>query len=478
LALATLKSKEYVRLRNFTVACGVLAGLFLVGMGPILGLMAEDMRVNGDFLVEGLGFSNVFSNDVLGFFVPSDQHLLFGEWVRDEMEFAYLNFAFVGWVTLALAIIALLNRKTRPNVIFWALFAGVFALLSLGPTLRVNGREWELPLPFDALLQIPLIKANRYPSRYSVMVMFCLAVVATWGAAAVVNWVLGIGKWEMRNGKWEMRNSHFPFPISHFVVVGLGLLLLFEHGGAPLPLSDYRLPPIYEQVRGRAGGTLLDIPLAWRNGFRVTGTQHNSFMFAQAYQSYHGKRLLSGNTSRNPELKFQYFTELPVINSLIALETGGTVSEARIAADTIVAGELLRLLDAPTIVVRRLDEEGVTPEATLPYLRQLFPNGTTWYEDSEYVGLEVPLPAAPVAYEWDGHHPLARLFFAEGWGALPPLDSEPLGFPRAVVAEAAEARLLLPSIAAVGAWTLEFTATVETDTSVTVLAQGIDGGGW
>lgn len=45
---------------------------------------------------------------------------------------------------------------------------------------------------------------------------------------------------------------------------------------------------------------LLDIPVAWRNGSRVTGTLDTTIMFEQWYQSAHQKRLLAGNTSRNP----------------------------------------------------------------------------------------------------------------------------------------------------------------------------------
>lgn len=466
LMLAGWKNKQWATMRAFTLRCVLLGGLFLLGMSPILYLMVQDMRVNGDFLVEGLGFSNIFSNDVLGFFVPGNQHPLFGEWVSKGLHLSYLNFAFVGWVTLALVVISLLSVRTRANALYWSLFAAIFGLLSLGPTLRLNGQEWDLPMPFDLMLQIPLVKANRYPSRYSVMIMLCLAVAATWGAAAVLAW-------------WQRRQ----FPLRNVVVAGIAGLILFEHFGAPLPLSNYEVPPVYKLARQQPGGTLLDIPLVWRNGFRITGVQpgaqFNSFMFAQAFQTYHEKRMLSGNTSRNPELKFQYFTELPVINSLIALETGNALPDGRIEHDQPVAAELLRLLDAPTMVIWKLDSDtpSITPEATLPYLQSILTT-SQWYEDDDYVGLSAALPSAPDSYTWDAHHPLARLFFAEGWSALPPLDVDPAdtAFPTAMYAEQDEARLFVPAIAAEGDWTLQFTATVPSTTPVTMFAQSPDGG--
>jgi hypothetical protein len=460
LAIAAIRTRDWDRLRHFTIACGLLGGLFLVGMAPIIGLMLQDMRVNGDFLVEGLGFSNVFSNDLLGFFVPGEQHPLFGQGVKENFNFAYLNFAFVGWVTLGLSIMGLFNPKTRPHAIYWVLFAVVFGVLSLGPTLRLNGQEWDFPMPFDLLLQIPFVKANRYPSRYSVMIVLCLAVAATWGLAVVLAW------WQQRQWRW-----------GHGVVTLLGGLVLLEHLGMPLPLSDYRVPPVYEQVRQNAGSTVLDIPLAWRNGFRVTGIQHSSFMFAQAYQTYHEKRLLSGNTSRNPELKFQYFTEMPLVNSLIALETGYVLPSTRTDSERPIAAELLRLLDAQEIVVRRLgsDNPSLTPEATIPYLDELL-DLNSWYDDEDYLGSVVQLPNAPDSYTWDAQHPLARFFFAEGWSALPPLDVSATTFPKSVWAEQSETRVLLPSIASTGNWMLTFTATVETGTTVELFAQHPDGG--
>lgn len=460
LTIAAIRTRDWVRLRHFTIASLVLGGLFLVGMSPILALMLQDMRVNGDFLVEGLGFSNVFSNDLLGFMVPGEQHPLFGQGVREGFDFAYLNFAFVGWITLALAVIALIHSKTRPHAIYWFLFALIFGVISLGPTLRLNGQEWDLPMPFDLLLQIPFVKANRYPSRYSVMIALCLAVAATWGAAVLLAW------WQQRQWRW-----------SYPMVALLGGLILFEHWGAPLPLSDYRVPAVYEEVKQNSSGTVVDIPLAWRNGFRVTGVQHPAFMFAQAYQTFHEKRLLSGNTSRNPELKFQYFTELPLINSLLALETGTLLPEGRADRERPIASELLRLLDAQDIVVHRLDDEidGYSTFAIVAYLENVLQLGI-WYSDEDYLGYGAFLPPAPERYMWDAHHPLARLFFTEGWSALPPLDNDPTRFPQAVWAEQPESRILIPSIAAEGDWSLTFTATVAIPTQVELFAQNPDGG--
>ncbi len=463
LMLAGWKNQQWARMKQYTQYCAGLGGLFLFGMSPVFWLMWQDMQLDGDFLVQGEGFANVFSNDLLGFFVPSHLHPIFGELVENGFSFAYLNFAFVGWVTLLLALAGLASQKTRIYAVFWALFAAIFGVISLGPTLRINGQEWELPLPFDLLLQIPIVSANRYPSRYSVIIMLCFAILVAWGASALLIAL-----------RIEKERTQI------LIMTGLAALLIFEHMGLPLPLSDYQVPPIYEELKQREGSSLLEVPLAWRNGFRVTGTLHNSFMFAQAFQSTHEKRLLSGNTSRNPEFKFQYFTELPLINSLLALETGHPLPDERLTEDKALAPELLRLLDSPDIVVRQLnlDNPSISPEATLPYLEAIL-DTTRWHESAGYVGLHTNLPAAPRGYEWDATHRLARLFFAEGWSALPPYDNRLTVKDHDLYAQQEQAHLLLPAIDSPNDWQLTFNSSMpaEVEMPVTIVAAHPAGGG-
>jgi hypothetical protein len=191
------------------------------------------------------------------------------------------------------------------------------------------------------------------------------------------------------------------------------ILMLFEHLAIPLPLSDMQVPEVYQTIADEMPGdfTLLDLPVAWRNGFRVTGTLHPIIMFAQYYQSVHGKRILAGNTSRNPPLKFQYFTEAPVINTLIALETGHQVDAAIVEQDRALAADVLRFLNIEAIVVHPAQAgPGMVPyvETTMPVER--------FYEDEELVAYRVSLPSWPERWTLEPGKHLSRLSYAEGWG--------------------------------------------------------------
>ncbi len=421
-----LRAGQWPHAIRQTVKYASVGGLFAAGLAPVLLRMISAIRVEGDFLVEGLGFADVFSNDLLGFWVPSHLHPLWGMWVQRTFDFAYLNFAYLGYVPLALALIALFARRTRQQAAFWGVGLLFFVLLSLGPTLRVNGRQWEAPLPFDLLLRLPIFKANRYPSRYSVMIALCLAVLSAYGLETL----------RRRAGAHRLHRWGL-------LLGALGLFLV-ETAAVPLPLSSYRVPAVYPQLKGRETTAVLEIPMAWRNGFRVTGPLDKTFMFAQFYQTVHQKRLLNGNTSRNPEFLFQYFTEAPLLNSILALETGRPLPPGREAFDARHAANVLRFLGVRQVIVHRVNSEraDVTPEATVPYLERVLPM-TRWYADGRITAWEVTLPPLPRALRFDAGHPLARLYFGEGWSALPPLDSS-LAPPSTVWAQRRTVRLFVP----------------------------------
>jgi len=160
--------------------------------------------------------------------------------------------------------------------------------------------------------------------------------------------------------------------------------------------------------------------VAWRNGFRITGPIDPGFMFGQFYQTVHGRPLLQGNTSRNPEFKFQYFTEAPVINSILALETGHQLPPGRLESDRAVAGDVLRFFDIRTIVVRPAygANPQVVPEATLPYIEAVVMPVEQVYDHPTLTMYRVDLPPLPQLVRIDATAPLARLHLGEGWGAI------------------------------------------------------------
>ncbi len=156
---------------------------------------------------------------------------------------------------------------------------------------------------------LPFFKGNRYPSRYAVMLLLCLAPLAGRGRARPC--------WPRRTAAGRIRRQS---TVARRPLWPGASILLFEHLSAPLPTFDLRVPALYERVAQEPGDfALLELPLGWRNGARVAGKQDVLIMQQLWYQTRHGKRVLGGNTSRNPEYKFQYFSEQPTLSRLIAL---------------------------------------------------------------------------------------------------------------------------------------------------------------
>lgn len=430
LGLSRLAGRDRTQLpvSAFIRAVGLLGLLVITGLSPILAQMLPDMLAEGDFLVEGSGFAEDFSADLAGFIVPTRHHPFLGYIIAQTgiTGFNLGQHIYIGFTLLGLAGLAAATTYRRPSFWFWLGAAFLFALLCLGPVVLIKGQITTIPGPFVILQQLPFFNGNRYPSRFSVMLILSLAVVAAFGMAQAGLWLA----------------QRYRSPRADYISLSLlALLFLFEHLSLPLPQSDMRVPAPYRLIMADpAEATVLDIPFAWRNGFRITGAFTTQFMFGQFYQTQHQKRLLQGNTSRNPEFKFQYFTNAPVINSLLALQTGKTLPPERWEADRAIAAEVLDFFNIRYIVVRPdpTNNPIVTPQAVLPYIDTILP-ARLIYEDAALKLYQVTSTGeadAAANLTITPADPLAPLYFGEGWGLIQP------GQPAA--AQRRSVRLLLP----------------------------------
>ena len=404
----------------------LLGLLFALGIFPFLWAMLPDMAAEGDFFTSGGGFSDIFSADLLGYLVPTRLHPWLGEWVaglpfpNDKGQHI-----FIGYSAMALAAAGTVHlwRRQRWQGLFWPMTTFVFWLLTLGPLVRIAGQNTPIPGPFALVSLLPFFNGNRYPSRYSVLLMLGVAVLAGYGMREIRDWRLGRTR----------VSPNLQSPISHLLLAALLLILfLFEHLSLPLPLNDFRIPAIYRTIAAEPGDfAVLELPTGWRNGARVMGRSDVLIMMEQWYQTSHGKRLLGGNTSRNPAYKFQYFTDAPLLGDLIGLmnadqlhiaplvesDWDGLVARNRAVAPAVldfldVRFVLLHVEKSPPALVRFVEE--ALPVALLEEWRGLDWTGA----DSAIRLYRVAQP--PVAAEWtvEPATPPGRLYLAEGWSAL------------------------------------------------------------
>ncbi len=371
---------------QFARRLGLLTITFLLAYSPMLYFIFKEMLYGG-YTLEGWGDALKLSTDLLGFFTPTKLHPLWGgDWVRElravvegTARFSDVNTVFVGYVTLLLAIFALF--KYRHTLKVWGVAALTSALLSLGPLLQINGQYFfdldgllaeakvTFPMPFALLHYLPIANANRAPNRFSVIMTLSLAVMIGYAAFWVLNRV--------------------PLKCYTLRVTCCVLFLAalsFEHLSIPLPLTDARIPEICYQIGAEPGQfAILQLPMGWRNSFGTLGSERTQ---AQYYQAAHHKPIISGNISRNPPFKFEYFRRISLFKSITALELYKEVDAATRERDKVLAPELMYLYDVRYLLI-------------LPSIPGRLPYADTVTRTVDYALEILPLESEPI-YDREG----------------------------------------------------------------------------
>ncbi|MGD8627090.1 MAG: interleukin-like EMT inducer domain-containing protein, partial [Anaerolineae bacterium] len=194
---------------------------------------------------------------------------------------------------------------------------------------------------------------------------------------------------------------------------------------------------------------ILQLPLGWRNSFGVQGAESTQ---TQYYQTYHHKRLLSGNISRNPPFKFDYFRQQPILESLITIETYGQVEAERRAADRAAAGEFVGFYDLRYVVVA----PGVpgrppyvdTRDEAVAYVEEVLPVSLPPIYDQDgwrLYRIELPPPEPGYRVDLGSRESAARQALGEGWAGAEEIQGSTARW-----AVAQGARLFLPAHEAAG----------------------------
>jgi hypothetical protein len=149
----------------------------------------------------------------------------------------------LGWSVIAALVCCAVWRKrvARPSVVgLWFLLGGVFALLALGPVLRIWGRAitW-IPMPYDLLASaIPPLRLAGAVARFFVITYLAAGVLV-----ALVYPALRAGP---LRGRWR------PALAAAFVAL--------EYWPAPLPRTHSALPAYVEAIAAAPGaGGVIDL---------------------------------------------------------------------------------------------------------------------------------------------------------------------------------------------------------------------------
>jgi hypothetical protein len=363
--------------------------------------------LQADYMVPPAGSTEELSADLTAFFTPSELHPVWGElaarWASRFTASTSERTVFAGYSVIALALLAVAVRRRAAR--FWALSALVFAVLSLGPVLHVGGSSrWDglgpIPLPYAVLHEIfPLLKISRSVSRFAVMVMLSLSVLAAFGLYWLLNRRQRAGY--NRVGPWLMAAGTL-------IVVGL------EYWVAPYPMSFPETQPFHYQLAQEPDAlAVMDIPMDWDRPANLL------------YQTVHGKPTVSGYTSRSNPLSPAGRT--PVLQTFRYL--GPDINPYDPAA---LAPSVLSDLNVRYVILHKTDlPPGAYRETSLDLANRVFEGWPVVVDDDWLKVFRVPQPAPPLPY----------LALGQGWAPREMQAGEPA---RALAAPAATLEAHLP----------------------------------
>ena len=377
----------------------LFTALFLIGLvafalwGPVLIPILRQF-ITADFSLKEWGEAIPLSTDLWGWVTPTPLHPLWGAnlvaalreiklraLIPDGAEMAVglrdINTVFLGWCSLTMALVGAVAYGRRLRIWLWT--ALIFGLFTLGPFLQINGQyiynldgvKTAFPMPFALLHYIPIVKANRAPNRNSVLLMLALAVLAGYG----VHWLMGqFAKKRVVDAGMQRLGSA--------LALAIGGLMVFEHLALPAPLSDARIPTVYEQIAADPNPvSVMHVPLGWRNSFGTWGPERTQLEY---YQSAYDKPMLGGNISRAPDFKMDYFKRIPFFQALHDVQTmpRADVNEELVNLASAQAADLMYLYNVGYVLL-------------MPPIPDRYPYVDHWPAAWEFAKSVLPLEPQP-----------------------------------------------------------------------------------
>ncbi len=368
--------------------------LGLAAMGLAFGLIFAPLLIpmvaeaaTADYMRPDFSETVVLSADLLAFFTPSELH----PWWGKSVAAIYQTFTtttserliFAGFIPLGLGLVAgWYYAKTRLGQ-FWLLFTGAFFTLALGPYLHILGRivtigKTPLPLPYLFLYKlVPFIGISRSLSRFALMVMIGLGVLAAMGLARFrpkIQWLL------------------------------TGLILI-EFLVIPFPMSPVDTPAFFNTLAAEPDDyTIACLPMNWDRPAPLL------------YQTVHKKALLTAYTSRNNPLDQSRRT--PVFQQWRALDDDIINTDLAAVAPTIFTDFNLKYV----VLDYYQMPPGPEREQTEYWVAQVFGDTPPAFQDNRLTVYRAPHTDTPRPY----------LQLGAGWGKL----THPAGQPARAMQQA------------------------------------------
>jgi hypothetical protein len=283
----------------------------------------------------------------INFLVPPARHPLWG-WLGEENTEQQLT---VGFGIISLCWVAWRWRSQEPHAVsYWLTASCWIVALTMGPilmlnskyTLRLDGAEYNLPMPHALLDLIPGVNMARAPARFMGLGTLVIGVLAGYG----IRHLLTSGRW-----KWAMTAA---------------TAMAIEFAGKPFPVLRIWTPPGLVEL-AKQDGAVIDLPFGVGSALRQSG--HMDY-YSILYQTAHGRPRVGGMVSRCSDQYRQQLLGEPLLGSLLRIYEGQEIDETCHVRDRMHAEETMRRYGIRHALLRP-NQEGKTAHN---YLRLLFPN--------------------------------------------------------------------------------------------------------
>jgi hypothetical protein len=287
------------------------------------------------------------SSRPINFLLPPARHPLWG-WLGQESTELQLT---VGFGVIALCYVAWRCRRDEARAVSYWVTASVWIVaLTMGPilmlnskyTVRIDGAEYNLPMPHALLDLVPGINMARAPARFMGLGTLAIGVVAGYG----MRHLLGTGRW-----KWGMAAA---------------IAVAIEFAGKPFPVLQIYTPPALAEL-AKQDGAVIDLPFGAGSALRQSG--HMDY-YSILYQTAHGRPRVGGMVSRCSDHYRQRLLDEPLLGSLLRIYDGKEIDDCQHERDRNQAEETMHRYGIRHALLRP-NQQGKT---AYWYLRDLFPD--------------------------------------------------------------------------------------------------------
>lgn len=179
---------------NIRFAASVLIFLlvaFLVGSFgyiPLIKAVTQPGALSSINSINNINHNMLWSDNLLSFFLPSPFNGVF-----HNISLSYYSIfangptedvSYITYTVLVLAAYGIYKDHKRTGM--WIAIAVIFGLLALGPYIQMGTGPAKIPGLYYAYTKIPVLNIIREPGRFDVVVEMALAIIAAFGAEALL----------------------------------------------------------------------------------------------------------------------------------------------------------------------------------------------------------------------------------------------------------------------------------------------------